>query len=62
MNQIYAKRFPADPPARATFAVAALPLGAKVTRVLCLLWCMRLQLTASLSSIQVEIELIASLP
>lgn len=31
VNQIYGKRFPADPPARATFAVAALPLGAKVS-------------------------------
>jgi hypothetical protein len=33
VNQIYGKRFPADPPARATFAVAALPLGAKVRLV-----------------------------
>ena len=33
VNQIYGKRFPADPPARATFVVAALPLGAKVLLV-----------------------------
>jgi 2-iminobutanoate/2-iminopropanoate deaminase len=30
VNQIYARRFPASPPARSTFAVSALPLGAKV--------------------------------
>ena len=30
VNQIYARRFPSNPPARSTFAVSALPLGAKV--------------------------------
>ena len=30
VNKIYAQRFPANPPARSTFAVSALPLGAKV--------------------------------
>ncbi len=30
VNEIYATRFPADPPARAAFAVAKLPLGALV--------------------------------
>lgn len=30
MNQVYAKFFPLDPPARAAFQVAALPLGARV--------------------------------
>ena len=30
MNDVYAEYFPADPPARAAFEVAALPLGAMV--------------------------------
>ena len=30
VNQIYGRRFPSSPPARSTFAVSALPLGAKV--------------------------------
>ena len=30
VNAVYAKHFPDDPPARAAFAVAALPLGALV--------------------------------
>ena len=30
VNEIYGKRFPVDPPARATFAVKGLPLGALV--------------------------------
>ena len=30
VNQIYGRRFPSNPPARSTFAVSALPLGAKV--------------------------------
>ena len=30
VNAIYAEYFPADPPARATFAVTALPVGALV--------------------------------
>ena len=30
MNEVYAKRFPAAPPARSTVQVAALPRGAKV--------------------------------
>ena len=30
INEAYGKRFPSDPPARAAFAAAALPLGAKV--------------------------------
>jgi reactive intermediate/imine deaminase len=30
VNTIYGKHFPVDPPARATFAVKGLPLGAKV--------------------------------
>jgi 2-iminobutanoate/2-iminopropanoate deaminase len=30
MNEIYAKYFSDDPPARATFQVAALPMGAKI--------------------------------
>jgi 2-iminobutanoate/2-iminopropanoate deaminase len=30
VNAIYAKRFPADPPARAAYAVAKLPLGGLV--------------------------------
>ncbi|NJL03486.1 MAG: RidA family protein [Chloroflexaceae bacterium] len=30
MNAVYAEFFPADPPARSTFQVAALPLGAQV--------------------------------
>lgn len=30
MNAVYARYFPADPPARATVAVAALPRGARV--------------------------------
>jgi 2-iminobutanoate/2-iminopropanoate deaminase len=30
VNEIYAKRFPSDPPARAAFAVAGLPLGALI--------------------------------
>jgi len=30
VNEIYGKYFPENPPARATFAVKGLPLGAKV--------------------------------
>jgi len=30
VNEVYGKRFPADPPARATFAVAGLPKGADI--------------------------------
>jgi 2-iminobutanoate/2-iminopropanoate deaminase len=30
MNEVYAKRFPANPPARSTVQVAALPRGAKI--------------------------------
>ena len=30
MNQVYARSFPSSPPARSTFAVAGLPLGARV--------------------------------
>ncbi len=30
VNEVYGKYFPTNPPARATFAVKALPLGAKV--------------------------------
>lgn len=30
MNEVYARRFPADPPARATVQVAALPKGARI--------------------------------
>ncbi|MBN1554628.1 MAG: RidA family protein [Phycisphaerae bacterium] len=30
MNEVYAQYFPEEPPARATFAVAGLPLGAMV--------------------------------
>ena len=30
VNTVYARRFPSSPPARSTFAVSALPLGAKV--------------------------------
>ena len=30
MNEVYAEFFPANPPARSTFAVAGLPLGASV--------------------------------
>jgi len=30
VNEIYGKRFSADPPARAAFGVAALPLGARI--------------------------------
>jgi 2-iminobutanoate/2-iminopropanoate deaminase len=30
MNEVYARRFPASPPARSTVQVAALPRGAKV--------------------------------
>ena len=30
MNGVYAEYFPADPPARSTVQVAALPLGARV--------------------------------
>ena len=30
MNEIYAKQFPADPPARTTYAAAGLPKGARV--------------------------------
>jgi 2-iminobutanoate/2-iminopropanoate deaminase len=30
VNEVYARRFPRDPPARATVQVAALPRGAKV--------------------------------
>lgn len=30
VNEVYGKYFPSNPPARATFAVKALPLGAKV--------------------------------
>jgi 2-iminobutanoate/2-iminopropanoate deaminase len=30
MNEVYAKRFPTDPPARSTIQVAALPRGARV--------------------------------
>lgn len=30
VNEVYGKRFPNEPPARATFAVKGLPLGAKV--------------------------------
>lgn len=30
VNEVYGKRFPVDPPARATFAVKGLPLGALV--------------------------------
>ena len=30
MNEIYAKRFPANPPARSTVQVAALPKGARI--------------------------------
>lgn len=30
VNQVYGKYFPENPPARATFAVKGLPLGAKV--------------------------------
>ena len=30
MNEVYAKRFPANPPARSTVQVAALPKGARV--------------------------------
>lgn len=30
VNEVYGKYFPAAPPARATFAVKGLPLGAKV--------------------------------
>lgn len=30
VNEIYGRYFPSDPPARATFAVKGLPLGAKV--------------------------------
>ena len=30
VNEVYAKRFPANPPARSTVQVAALPRGAKV--------------------------------
>ena len=30
VNEIYARRFPADPPARACVQVAALPKGSKV--------------------------------
>jgi len=30
VNEVYARAFPADPPARSAFQVAALPLGARV--------------------------------
>lgn len=30
VNEVYGKYFPSEPPARATFAVKGLPLGAKV--------------------------------
>ena len=30
MNQVYARSFPSNPPARSTFAAAGLPLGARV--------------------------------
>ena len=30
MNEVYARHFPSDPPARSTVQVAALPLGAQV--------------------------------
>ncbi len=30
VNEVYAKSFPSDPPARATIQVAALPLGARI--------------------------------
>jgi 2-iminobutanoate/2-iminopropanoate deaminase len=30
VNEVYGKRFPSDPPARATFAVAGLPKGADI--------------------------------
>ena len=30
MNQVYARSFPGNPPARSTFAAAGLPLGARV--------------------------------
>ncbi len=30
MNEVYGRRFPQDPPARATVQVAALPRGARV--------------------------------
>ncbi len=30
MNEVYARRFPTDPPARSTIQVAALPRGARV--------------------------------
>jgi 2-iminobutanoate/2-iminopropanoate deaminase len=30
MNEVYAKQFPADPPARSTIAAAGLPKGARV--------------------------------
>lgn len=30
MNEVYAKRFPKDPPARSTIQVAALPRGARI--------------------------------
>ena len=30
LNEVYGEYFPADPPARSAFQVAALPLGAKV--------------------------------